>query len=66
MNTKTRNTFWEILFWIVLIAGLFTSFGIYAQGSKAVYVGLIAGIMALLFAAVKTARSEERRVGKEC
>ena len=65
MNTKTRNTFWEILFWIVLIAGLFSSFVIYAQGSKAVYVGLIAGIMALLFAAVKTAKIMSKSKGNE-
>lgn len=65
MNTKTRNTFWEILFWIVLIAGLFMSFGIYAKGSKAVYVGLIAGIMALLFAAIKTAKIMSKNKGNE-
>ena len=49
----------------MLIAGLFTSFGIYAQGSKAVYVGLIAGIMALLFAAVKTAKIMSKSKGNE-
>ncbi len=41
------------------------SFGIYAQGSKAVYVGLIAGIMALLFAAVKTAKIMSKSKGNE-
>ncbi len=65
MKTKTRNIFWEALFWIVLLTGIYMSFGVYARGSKAVYVGLIAGIMALLFAAVKTAKIMSKSKGNE-
>lgn len=65
MNTKTRNTFWEILFWIVLIAGLFMSFGVYVKGVKSIYIGLIAGIIALLFAAIKTAKIMSKNRGNE-
>ena len=65
MKTKTRNIFWETLFWIVLLAGIYMSFGVYAQSSKAIYVGLIAGIMALLFAAVKTAKIMSKNKGNE-
>ncbi len=65
MDTKTRNIFWESIFWVLLIAGIYMSFGVYAKGSKALYVGLIAGIMALLFAAVKTAKIMSKNKGTE-
>ncbi len=65
MNTKTRNAFWEGLFWIILIAGIYMSFGVYAKGSKSIYIGLIAGIMALLFAAIKTAKIMSKNKGSD-
>ena len=65
MNTKTRNIFWESIFWVLLITGIYMSFGVYAKGSKALYVGLIAGIMALLFAAVKTAKIMSKNKGTD-
>ncbi len=65
MNTKTRNTIWEVLFWIILITGIFISFAVYAIDAKAIYVGLIAGIMALLFAAVKTAKIMSKNKGSD-
>lgn len=65
MDTKTRNIFWESIFWVLLITGIYMSFGVYAKGSKALYVGLIAGIMALLFAAVKTAKIMSKNKGTD-
>jgi len=65
MKTKTRNIIWETSFWIVLIAGLYMSFGVYAKGAKSIYIGLIAGIMALLFAAIKTANIMAKSKGSD-
>lgn len=65
MNTKTRNIFWESIFWILLITGIYMSFGVYAKGAKSLYIGLIAGIMALLFAAVKTTQIMSKNKGSD-
>ena len=51
-----RHIFWEVLFWIVLLAGIYMSFGVYLKDAKSIFIGIIAGVTALLFAAIKTAK----------
>jgi len=62
---KKRQIFWEILFWIVLIAGIFVSFTKYGYGPKSVFIGIIAGVSALLFAAVRTSKIMLQDEGSE-
>lgn len=65
METKKREIFWEVIFWIVIIAGMYMSFGVYASGKRSLLIGLIAGFSALLFAAVKTRKIMSKSKGNE-
>ncbi len=65
MNTKTRNTIWESLFWIILIAGIYMSFGVFNTGVESLRIGLIAGITALLFAEKKKKKIMSKNNGNE-
>lgn len=65
MEAKKRQVFWEVLFWIVLLCGMYMSFVKYAPGAKSIFIGMIAGISALLFAAIKTAKIMSKKQGNE-
>ena len=65
MEVKKRQVFWETIFWIVLLAGIFMSFGVYAKGVKSIFIGMIAGMIALLFAALKTSKIMSENKGNE-
>lgn len=65
METKKRQTFWEVLFWIVLLAGIYMSFGVYVSTAKSIFIGAIAGVTALLFAAVRTYKIMSKKSGSE-
>ena len=56
MEVKKREFFWEVIFWIVLLAGIYMSFGVYGDGVKSIFIGIIAGMCALLFAALKISK----------
>ncbi len=65
METKKRQAFWEVLFWIVLLAGVYMSFGVYVTTVKSIFIGAIAGVTALLFAAIRTYKIMSKKNGNE-
>lgn len=65
MEAKKRQIFWEALFWVVLLAAIFVSFTKYLENIESIRIGMIAGVSALLFAAVKTAKIMSKKQGNE-
>ncbi len=65
METKKRQAFWEVLFWIALLTGVYMSFGVYVKGAKSIFIGIIAGMIALLFAATRTYKIMSKKNGDE-
>ena len=65
MEVKKREFFWEVIFWIVLLAGIYMSFGVYGDGVKSIFIGIIAGMCALLFAALKISKIMSKDKGDD-
>ncbi len=65
MEVKKRHAFWETIFWIVLLLGVYMSFGVYANSPKSIFIGAIAGMCALLFAALKISKIMSENKGDD-